>query len=242
MSIIRLQGIRGGVGTTSLVAALAYELNRLGQRVLVVDHCPENMLRLHFERPFAESGGWAHAWKEQQDWREQAWELRSGLCLLPYGRVDAMTVGRLDHWLQDHPDEWPLRLAELTQSFDWILLDTPHHRLSGHCGSLRPDLDIQVLRPDAACHALLQGRETVRKLMINGYDPASRLQQDLLLLWRHQYGDRLLPLPVYQDEGMAESMAYKQPVGAHAVNSQAADTLRSLAIWCLSQQGGRHEG
>ena len=37
MAIIALQGMRGGVGTTSITAALAWGLQQLGESVLVID-------------------------------------------------------------------------------------------------------------------------------------------------------------------------------------------------------------
>lgn len=45
MAILGLQGIRGGVGTTSIAASLAWALQLLGETVLVVDASPDNMLR-----------------------------------------------------------------------------------------------------------------------------------------------------------------------------------------------------
>ncbi len=42
MAVLGLQGVRGGVGTTTITAALAWSL----ENVLVVDACPDNLLRL----------------------------------------------------------------------------------------------------------------------------------------------------------------------------------------------------
>ena len=39
MAILGLHGIRGGVGTTSVTAALAWSLQLLGESVLVIDAC-----------------------------------------------------------------------------------------------------------------------------------------------------------------------------------------------------------
>ncbi|WP_375057392.1 cellulose biosynthesis protein BcsQ [Zobellella sp. DQSA1] len=235
MTLMRFKGIRGGVGTSSLLVGLAYELNRLDQRVLMVDFCPENQLRLHLGLPFNEQSGWAQAWRMETDWCSQAWELLPGLCLLPYGRLEQDEWERLEHWLRRHPDEWRRRLAGLSEDFDWILIDAPL-RLPGHAGCFRPQLDIQVLCADAACHALLQHQDGDVKLLVNGHDAGSRLQQDLLLLWRRQYQGRMLPLSVCQDEAVAEALAHKRPVGAYAPDSAAADVLRSLAVWCLGRR------
>ena len=40
MAILGLQGVRGGTGTTSITAALAWALQLLGETVLVVDASP----------------------------------------------------------------------------------------------------------------------------------------------------------------------------------------------------------
>ncbi|EEV9298783.1 cell division protein [Escherichia coli] len=48
MAVLGLQGVRGGVGTTTITAALAWSLQMLGENVLVVDACPDNLLRLSF--------------------------------------------------------------------------------------------------------------------------------------------------------------------------------------------------
>lgn len=61
MAIIALQGMRGGVGTTSITAALAWGLQQLGESVLVIDATPANLLRMHFNTDFAHTNGWARA-------------------------------------------------------------------------------------------------------------------------------------------------------------------------------------
>lgn len=53
MAILGLQGVRGGVGTTSITAALAWSLQLLGESVLVIDASPDNMLRLSFNDDIA---------------------------------------------------------------------------------------------------------------------------------------------------------------------------------------------
>ena len=53
MIAMSLRGVRGGVGTSSTVAALGHALHALGQKVLLVDMCPENSLGLHFNMDLA---------------------------------------------------------------------------------------------------------------------------------------------------------------------------------------------
>src|SRR5690625_4158462 len=51
---IALSGLRGGVGTTSMVALLEDALWAHGEAVLVVDLNPADVLRLHFNIPYEE--------------------------------------------------------------------------------------------------------------------------------------------------------------------------------------------
>lgn len=61
MAILGLQGVRGGVGTTSLTAALARALQILGENVTVIDASPDNLLRMSFNVDFVHQGGWARS-------------------------------------------------------------------------------------------------------------------------------------------------------------------------------------
>lgn len=70
MAILGLQGVRGGVGTTSLTAALAWALQILGENVLVIDASPDNLLRMSFNVDFVHQGGWARSLLDGQDWRD----------------------------------------------------------------------------------------------------------------------------------------------------------------------------
>ena len=58
MAVLGLQGVRGGVGTTSVTAALAWSLQVLGESVLVIDACSDNLLRMSFNVDFTHENGW----------------------------------------------------------------------------------------------------------------------------------------------------------------------------------------
>lgn len=235
MISLSLCGIRGGVGTTSLLAAMGHALNRLNQRVLLVELCPENVLGLHFNLAARETEGWARAMLDGQDWYRQAWQLAPGLCLLPYGGLDEAEQLRVEQRLLANPWEWNKRQAQLAGQFDWVLFDLPQ-RLPGHVGSIRGDFSIRVLAPDMACHVLLQRQGREGFLLVNGYDSASRLQQDLLLVWRRHHGERVVPVVVHQDEAMGEALACKQSVIGYAPQSLVTEDAISLATWCLSRR------
>ncbi|WP_024617766.1 cellulose biosynthesis protein BcsQ [Pseudomonas kilonensis] len=238
MTALSLRGLRGGVGTSSLLAATGYALHSLGERVLLVDMSPENLLRLHFSVSFGERGGWARAMIEGKGWNTQAWTVEPGLSVLPYGRLKRDEQDHIEQRLLNEPNLWRRRQAALAEHFDWILFDVPL-RLPGHACVGPCALRLQIVEADAACHVLLQQEEDPREhLLINRFDPVSQLQRDLLLIWRKQYGARLLPLNVHQDEAMREAQAFKMPVGAYAQASLVAQDVLSLATWCLTQRMG----
>ncbi|RON08800.1 cellulose synthase operon protein YhjQ [Pseudomonas brassicacearum] len=236
MTALSLRGLRGGVGTSSLLAATGHALHSLGERVLLIDMCPENLLRLHFGISVSESGGWARAMIDGVGWNTQAWTVEPGLNVLPYGRLKLEEQDQIEQHLLNEPKLWRRRQASLAEHFDWVLFDVPL-RLPGHARVGPCALRLRIVEADAACHVLLQQEEAPSEhLLINRFDPVSQLQRDLLLIWRKQYGARLLPLSVHQDEAMREALAFKKPVGAYAEASLAAQDVLSLAIWCLTRR------
>ncbi len=89
MPMIGIQGIRGGVGTTSLAAGLGWALSQLGERVMLVDACRDNQLCLHFNQKLYEQQGSMFAYLQQQVWYEAAFHFSEGLDFLPYGDTAA---------------------------------------------------------------------------------------------------------------------------------------------------------
>ncbi|UVL86467.1 cellulose synthase operon protein YhjQ [Pseudomonas sp. B21-028] len=237
MTTLGLRGLRGGAGGSSLLAALGYALYTLEQRVLLVDMCADNLLRLHFNLAVAQTGGWARAWLDGQDWKSEFWEVAPNLTLLPYGRLVRTEQQQMEQELRLRPERWAHRIGALAANFDWILFDLPQRSLR-HESAVSCQLQIEVIEADAACHVLLQQQEErTDYLLLNRFDPASQIQRDLMLLWRQQYDERLLPVIVHSDEAMREALACKQPVGRYAPHSLVAQDVLSLAVWCRSQQG-----
>lgn len=237
MISMSVRGVRGGVGTSSIVAALGYALHQLGQKVLLVDMCPQNILGLHMGLDLAPAKGWARATLDQQPWHEQAWSVEPDLCVLPYGQLQATESEQLDAQLRADPHMWSQRQRLLADAFDWIVFDLPQ-QLPGHCNGPRCELPITVLNADAACHALLQPTLSEAScLLVNRFNAARQLQRDLLLIWQHRYAHKLLPLILHADEAMAEALAQREPAGRYAPGSLIAQDILSLASWCVLRTG-----
>ncbi|HAT3903769.1 TPA: cellulose biosynthesis protein BcsQ [Citrobacter koseri] len=241
MSILGLQGVRGGVGTTSITSALAWALQILGENVLVVDASPDNLLRMSFNVDFVHRDGWARALLDGKDWRDAGLRYTTQLDLLPFGQL---TVEE-----RENPQEWAEKLGaicaglrELKESrrYSWILLDLPHgvSPLTQQLVSLC-DHTLAVVKADTNCHIRLhqQGLPTGAHILINDLRIASQLQDDLYQVWL-QSQRRLLPMVIHRDEAMAECMASKQPLGEYRGDSLAAEEVLTLANWCLLHYAG----
>ncbi|HBQ4008524.1 TPA: cellulose biosynthesis protein BcsQ [Salmonella enterica subsp. enterica serovar Senftenberg] len=241
MAILGLQGVRGGVGTTSLTAALAWALQILGENVLVIDASPDNLLRMSFNVDFVHQGGWAQSLLDGQDWRDAGLRYTSQLDLLPFGQLTAQE--------RENPQAWQETLGEIGSAiqalkasgrYSWILLDLPYGAspLTGQLVSLC-DHTLAIAQVDANCHIRLhqQALPAGAHILINDLRIGSQLQDDLYQVWL-QSQRRLLPIVIHRDEAMAECMASKQPLGEYRSDSLAAEEVLTLANWCLLHDAG----
>ncbi|PVZ82171.1 cellulose synthase operon protein YhjQ [Serratia sp. S1B] len=237
MPIIALQGVRGGIGTTSITAALAWALQQLGESVLAIDLSPDNLLRLHFNTPFDLNRGWARAELEGAAWQQGAMRYCQNLDFLPFGGLNLAEQRSMAQQHGEDPLRWRDFLAQVRDSghYRWILLDIP----AGNTPLIEQQLALadsvfQLLSPDANCHVRLyqQPMPAACRFLVNGYSAASLLQQDLHQLWL-QTLEGLLPLVIHRDEALAEALAVKQPLGEYRPESLAADEILTLANWCL---------
>ncbi|EAM8281817.1 cellulose biosynthesis protein BcsQ [Salmonella enterica subsp. enterica serovar Putten] len=241
MAILGLQGVRGGVGTTSLTAALAWALQILGENVLVIDASPDNLLRMSFNVDFVHQGGWARSLLDGQDWRDAGLRYTSQLDLLPFGQLTAQE--------RENPQDWQETLGEIGSAiqalkasgrYSWILLDLPYGAspLTGQLVSLCDHM-LAIAQVDANCHIRLhqQALPAGAHILINDLRIGSQLQDDLYQVWL-QSQRRLLPIVIHRDEAMAECMASKQPLGEYRSDSLAAEEVLTLANWCLLHDAG----
>ncbi|MGG5218106.1 MULTISPECIES: cellulose biosynthesis protein BcsQ [Rahnella] len=227
MAVIALQGFRGGTGTTSVTAALAWGLAQLNEKVLVIDFSPENMLRLHFGMPYAQSRGWCSAHKAGEAWQQSAMRYHARLDFLPYGHVSADDVSEANF-------DWQKALTQLknTGVYDWILIDSP--AADPLPAQSLADSTVVLLHADTQSHLRLHQHALAPngRYLLNQFVPSSQLQQDILLLWRETL-PALIPVILHRDEAMAESLAVKQPVGEWKDNSKIAREMNTLANWFL---------
>lgn len=242
MAILGLQGVRGGTGTTSITAALAWALQLLGETVLVVDASPDNMLRLFFNVDFSHKEGWARAMIDGNDWRDAGLRYTSHIDILPFGQL---TPGERENIDQLQPTLAPMAdiVQKLHQQGDhrWLLIDLP----DGYAPLTRSfipvcDRTLVVVHPDGNSHIRLhqQALPVNSDILINDLRVGSQLQEDLYQLWLESQR-RILPVTIHRDEAMAECLAAKQPLGEYRHDSLAAEEVLTLANWCLLHYAGK---
>lgn len=236
MAVLGLQGVRGGVGTTSITAALGWALQILGESVLVIDASPDNLLRMSFNIDFERQQGWARAMLDGHDWRDAGMRYTSSLDVLPFGRL---TAGEWENLAVLHDTlgqlNTVLHTLKAQQHYDWILIDLPHgflpltRQFIEHC-----DSTIAVVKPDTNCHIRLhqQALPTGAHILINDLRIGSQIQDDLYQVWL-QSQRRLLPTVIHRDEAMVECLGAKQPLGEYRADALAAEEILTLANWCL---------
>ena len=229
---IALWGLRGGVGTTSVTAMLADVLSTAGDSVLLIDMNPDDMLRLHFGLPYGDERGWARAGLTPF-WRQQTYQINEHLSILPYGRHRS---GDICHYELAMTGDmfWAGYRNVLTAMYDWVLYDVPAS--TEHYSLLRQasDLNIMVAHVDMASHILLEQSVLLpaTRILVNCLDPAHRLSNDILLVWRQQHGHYLLPGIVHLDQNVQEAFAHKAPVTTYKTASSGAHDMIGVARWC----------
>ena len=238
MRIITLQGLRGGVGTTSIAAMLGDTLNRQGQHVLLIDLNATDMLRLFFNVPHQEPYGWAGALSNKHAWHEQAYRITPYLDLLAYGRTGIDIFPASSAVSEERAAAfWLESIPLLSHAYDWLIIDLPAASAHFHRLQQESDLDLCVASVDAACHVLL-AQTTLRPrchIVPSLFDPSKTLANDILLEWRYEYALHMIPVPMHRDEAVHEALASKTTVHMLYPESMGASDARSLATWIMAK-------
>jgi len=242
MPSLAVVSLAGGVGRTTLTAALATLAARAGHAALAVDWDPQNLLALHFglEAPPAE--GLAANAAAGLPWHPSALRSADGAVVLPFGQLDTAQLRRQhpqmadsSDWLAEKLDQLDLPAGPSGQS--WTFIDTPRAPSQRTLQALRAaDAVLLVLRADPGALALLpQALELAAAqpllAVINGFDASRPLQQGVRAALQARLGARLVPHVVHRDEAVPEAYARLAPLHEVAPHAQAAHDLHGLLRW-----------
>lgn len=224
----------GGVGRTTLTAHCAALLAARGVPALALELSAQNTLGLHLGLSLPPQSGWQGAVHAGRWWGEVALENTAGVRLLPYG-ADTHQEVLPKTWLLEHLVQLDIPQTGIVL-LDTPVLPAPLAQQALDCA----DLVLWVL--DAAPRAV-HAQATVQKwltrlepeqhwaVVVTGVDPRSGTRREALAQLRRQWGPRLLPYALHQDEYLPRAQAQSLCVHQMAPQAQSAHDLQGIATW-----------
>ena len=244
MRVISFVSGKGGVGKTSLTAAVAVSLQARGHRVLAVDLDPQNCLRLQFAMEPGDPAGLIREGMQQQ----ALFESPQGVNFFPFGRAEPTDLQEFSHFLREHPRWAADNLAALKSvGYDFVCIDTPPG--SG------PFLDqalqasnqaLVVVTPDAASYATLpQFRQLIASatqdrhdfdgmyILINRMPVSGILSHQIRNAIANESQGSLLPVTIHRDPRVGQALADQETVVQHAPGAMVSMDIQYLVDWLL---------
>lgn len=242
MPSLAVISLAGGVGRTTLTAALANLAARNGQSSLAVDWDPQNLLALHFGAPQPPLAGLAANAANGTPWQTSALRSADGALLLPFGRL---TVNQLKDWYPEMARDRGWLAAQIGRierpasksGRSWTFIDTPRApSLLVEQALLAADAALLVLRADPGAMALLPDALAIAAdkpvlAVINAFDASRPLQQGVRAALLSRLGSRLVPHVVHRDEAVPEAFARLASLADLAPHAQATHDLFGLLRW-----------
>jgi cellulose synthase operon protein YhjQ len=219
----------GGVGKTSIVAALARALSRSGQRLLMVHGVEEYTLTLHFGGQSGKPGRLRTFFPPTRK-EGQISVVAHDFDVAPHGV-------EIDGWLQRE-------VASVQGEVDRVLVEISRLGSEDQHFLGLSHATLVVLVPDIRCllsvpklkKMLEQQNETgFRKVnpyfLLNKFDANSAFHNEIRDQLRKQLGSRLLPFTIRRSDLVSEALASGMTVLDYAPKASIVDDLLRLAAW-----------
>jgi len=223
-----LYSLSGGVGVTSLLAALARISARRCERALLLDAASPSLLPFYFGARSARSHISTFSDPEGQG---------SGVVHIASKQGDGDS---------DAADAWIWRsLASVAHETDVVFADVPARSMGDDLKIfLEQTVGVLVLVPDVRCLMSLRQigtlageRETsgapnsLPYLLLNAFEPSNSLHLEIQHRMATQFKDRLIPLTIRRDHHVSDALAHGTTVIDYAPESPVAEDLYRLAEW-----------
>jgi cellulose biosynthesis protein BcsQ len=229
---ISLISICGGVGTTSIVAALGRLAAISGERALLLDSSSPSLLPLYFggrtPRPYVST------FFAIGDSRNGATHIISKEYSDPTEKADAWIWKSLD---------------SLAPDSDRIIADLRPEELQKDLGNFfKESISVVTLAPDVRSIVALQRWDSLLKtqsgggeeamppyLLLNSFDSSNSFHLELRDRVAAKFGKRLLPIAIRQDRQVSDALTQGMTIIDYAPRSPVAEDLYRLADWLWTQ-------
>ncbi|HEX4038175.1 MAG TPA: cellulose biosynthesis protein BcsQ [Acidobacteriaceae bacterium] len=224
--VLVLFSLAGGVGKTSLAAAIGRALAARGERLLLADTCSFGLLPFYFG----------------------AREVKPGMVRTFSGGASDPPIQVMTLEAERESGEGELLRRELgrgAQDANRVVIDiaTGSAAMLRQALRLAPTVLVPVV-PDMASVMTLQSLEAFFRnqesltgkplqawYLLNQFDSSMPLQLDVREVLRQQLGERLLPFAIHRSAAVSEALAEGMTVIDYAPNSPAAEDIMNLATW-----------
>lgn len=237
--VVALVSSKGGVGKTTLSAALASTLHLTGGRTLAIDLDPQNALQYHLGvQP--DVAGMGSASLTGNNWNDLLLPGSADSLLLPFGALTEQERHTLEHYLVNDRHWLARQLARMAlNENDVVILDTP----PGRTVYLEQALDVAdqivvVTTADAASFLTLDQMDkllgapdtrapsSVCSYVINQFDACREFSRDMHEVLKRRLGGQLLGV-ISLDHALGEALAYGcNPFMAPGSSPACQDLLR----------------
>jgi cellulose synthase operon protein YhjQ len=239
--VIAVVSAKGGVGKSTLAAALTNALRLEGGRTLAIDLDPQNALQHHMGAE-PDVAGMAYASLKGENWKSLLLADAVGSLLLPYGSVTEDERRTLERYLENDRYWLASQLASMDLcENDVVILDTPTGRTPYLTQALMvADQVLVVATADAACFVTLDPMERLLEergardqaplcnYVINQFDTDRLFCRDMHEVLKRRLGSRLLGV-VALDHAIGEALAYGENPLLQAESSQACRDMLMLS-------------
>jgi cellulose synthase operon protein YhjQ len=226
-AVMAVVSANGGVGRSTLVAALSSGLQRLGESVVALDLDPQNALRQHFGLDH-ELPGIGRSSLINVKWETLLQAGFAGCQVMPFGDIDTQQQENLQRWMTREPNWLAQQLSVLGLSErHTVIIDTP-------AGNI-----LVVVQPDAACLGTLDQMDALLApylkreraprchFVINQLEEHSAFNLDMVDAFKQRLNETLLEV-VHRDPSIGEALASGADPLDNVARSTASDDINEL--------------
>ena len=239
-NVVVVVSVKGGVGRSTLTAAIASGLQRQGRPALALDLDPQNALRHHLCLGLDLPGVGATSLLNET-WEALPERGFAGCRLVAFGSTDHEQQQSLNRWLGQDSEWLSKRLAGLKlNGQDTVIIDVPAGNTVylGQAMSVA-DAVLVVVQSDVASFSTLDQMDSVlapyfkrekppqRFYVINQLDAAHRFSLDMAEVFKTRLGNALLGT-VHRDLAFSEAQAYGRDPLDPTVNSIGSQDIHAL--------------